>query len=115
MAKHLGNSYRRLEFKKTIISLALIEYEVVITFSVRYHFMFNVKYPTLPFTIFVSFLFQLEGKKISSSQFFNKTDVKCLINLSVAANFETHLGAPADLFMFKAPGDGFYSVAACDC
>ena len=30
----------------------------------------------------------------------NYSDVKCLINLSVAANFETHLGAPADLFVF---------------
>ena len=39
----------------------------------------------------------------------------CLINLSVAANFETHLGAPADLFVFKATRDCFCSVAACDC
>ena len=71
MAKQLSKSNRSLEFNQAIISLAVVEYTVIKTsIPVRYYHIFQcqISDPTVHVCSF-SFLFQLEGRKISSSQF----------------------------------------------
>ena len=64
MAKQLSKSNRSLEFNQAIISLAVVEYTVIKTsIPVRYYHLFQCQISDF------SFLFQLEGRKISSSQF----------------------------------------------